>query len=86
VSPVKYELGFYIPEDGILHSQWSFFLSDLEPRGLPAHRPSPPQFYGYYTQPMSCIYGRKMIVVLVTGIKAQEYVDKRLLVLGGHCK
>jgi hypothetical protein len=21
VSPVKYELGFYIPEDGILHSQ-----------------------------------------------------------------
>jgi hypothetical protein len=33
VSPVKYELGFYIPEDDILHSQFcknlnSYILTD----------------------------------------------------------
>jgi hypothetical protein len=28
VSPVKYELGFYIPEDGILHSHCR---EDLKP-------------------------------------------------------
>jgi hypothetical protein len=27
VSPVKYELGFYIPEDGILHVRFEVFTA-----------------------------------------------------------
>jgi hypothetical protein len=39
MSPVKYELGFYVPEDGILHSHCrenhrSYMLKNCAPLGM----------------------------------------------------
>jgi hypothetical protein len=43
MSPVRYELGFYIPEDGVLHGHR---------RGnLKSNRDSVPQFLGFYFLP-----------------------------------
>jgi hypothetical protein len=41
MSPVKYELGFYIPEDGILHSHRRENPQILQRRVLVFH-PEPP--------------------------------------------
>jgi hypothetical protein len=36
MSPVRYELGFYIPEDGILHSHRRESLQSYKTVGVPA--------------------------------------------------
>jgi hypothetical protein len=67
VSPVKYELGFYIPEDGILHIHR---LENLKPKSVGTSFPPVASRIFTYPYRQDLLWGHRTSYSVCTGGKA----------------